>query len=443
MKKSKLSVPIIVIFIALLVCPAWAVQVKEFRLDNGLKLLVIENHKAPIATFQVWYRIGSRDEPKGKTGISHLLEHMMFKGTKRYGPKSFSRIIQKNGGIDNAFTTRDFTMYFETLSSDRIELAMELEADRMQNLLLRPEDVKYERSVVMEERRMRYEDDPQNLLYEELLATAFKVHPYRNPVIGWMSDLASITQKDLLNHYRRYYRPDNAFLIVAGDVSAEEVYRKVKGYFGGIKPSGYEHQEIRHYNEPPQQGKKVVYLEKEAQLPYLLIAYHVPSFPEKDSVELDVLSTIVSGKSGVLYKKLVREKKIALNVFASYSGFYVDSFLFFFGGTPRPGKTVEELKEAILQEIQRLKETPPTEKQLQKARNQVEASFIMEQDSLFSLAELVGTFELLGGWRLIDKYLEGVKEVKPQDIQRVAKKYFVDKNMTIGILIPKKKDKEE
>ncbi len=443
MKRPGIIVKIIVVFIALLISPARAVQVKEFSLDNGLKLLVIENHKAPIATFQVWYRVGSKDEPKGKTGISHLLEHMMFKGTKRYGPKSFSRIIQKNGGIDNAFTTRDFTMYFETLSSDRIELAMELEADRMQNLLLRPEDVKYERSVVMEERRMRYEDDPQNLLYEELLATAFKVHPYRNPVIGWMSDLASITQKDLLNHYRRYYRPDNAFIIVAGDVNAEEVYRKVKGYFGGIKPSGYGHQEIRHYNEPPQQGKKVVYLEKEAQLPYLLIAYHVPSFPEKDSVELDVLSTIVSGKSGVLYKKLVREKKIALNVFASYSGFYLDSFLFFFGGTPRPGKTVEELKEAILQEIQGLKETPPTEKQLQKARNQVEASFIMEQDSLFSLAEMVGTFELLGGWRLIDKYLEGVRKVRPQDIQRVAKKYFVDKNMTIGILIPEKKDKEE
>ena len=427
------------LFVSLWFKTSFAVDVKEYRLENGLKILVIENHKAPVATFQLWYRIGSKDEPKGKTGISHLLEHMMFKGTSQYGPKSFSRIIQKNGGIDNAFTTRDFTMYFETLSSDRIELAIKLEADRMQNLLLRPEDVRYERSVVMEERRMRYEDDPQNLLYEEVLATAFKVHPYRNPVIGWMSDLASITQKDLLEHYRKYYRPDNAFVVVAGDIEADEIYRMVKKYFSAIKPSGIKHPTVRHYKEPLQQGKKIVYLEKEAELPYLLIAYHVPSFPRKDSIELDVLSTIISGKSGVLYKRLVREKKIALNVFASYSGFYTDDFLFFFGGTPRPGKTVEELKEAIMEEIEKLKETPPTERQLQKARNQVEASFIMEQDSIFSQAELVGTFELLGGWRLIQRYLEGVRNVKAEDIQRVARRYFTEQNMTIGIVVPKKR----
>ncbi len=423
--------------------PVYALKVREFHLKNGLKLLVIENHKAPIATFQVWYRIGSRNEQRGKTGISHLLEHMMFKGTKNYGPKTFSRTIQKNGGIDNAFTTKDYTMYYENLSSDRIELAMKLEADRMQNLLLSPEDVKYERSVVMEERRMRYEDDPQSLLYEELIAAAFKVHPYHNPVIGWMDDIASLSADDLRRHYQTYYRPDNAVVIVAGDVSAEQVYELVRKYFGSIKPAKKPLCKVRITREPGQRGKRIVYLKKEAELPYLLMAYHVPSYPERDAAALDVLSTIVSGKSGLLYRDLVRKKKIALSAFASYSGLNKDPFLFFFGGTPVPGKTAEELLEAMKKEIEYLKTNPPTERELQKARNQVEATFIMGQDSIFFQAELVGMFEMIGDWHLIDQYLKDIRSVTPQDVLDVAKRYFNDENLTIGILVPDKRGKDK
>ena len=194
------------IFLFLFLPSVASSEVKEYRLENGLKVMITEDHKAPIATFQVWYRVGPRNEPAGKTGISHLLEHMMFKGTHKYGSKVFSRLVQKNGGVDNAFTTKDYTMYYQTLASDRIDLSIELEADRMQNLLLAPDDVRDERSVVMEERRMRYEDDPRNSLYEEVVATAFKVHPYHNPVIGWMSEISSIEREDLLLYYKRLDR---------------------------------------------------------------------------------------------------------------------------------------------------------------------------------------------------------------------------------------------
>ncbi len=439
----KRSLIFIIALLFLFVLPSYALNVKEFHLENGLKLLVIENHKAPIATFQIWYRIGSRDEQRGKTGISHLLEHMMFKGTRNYGPKTFSRIIQKNGGIDNAFTTKDYTMYYENLSSDRIELAMKLESDRMQNLLLRPEDVKYERSVVMEERRMRYEDDPQSLLYEEVLAAAFKAHPYHNPVIGWMDDIASINADDLRKHYSQYYSPDNAVVVVAGDVQADRVFKLIKKYFGPIKAAHKNFCRVRITREPPQQGKRIVYLKKEAQLPYLLMAYHVPSYPEKDSAALDVLSTIVSGKSGLLYKQLVRKQKIALSVFASYSGLNKDPFLFIFGGTPVPGKTASDLLEAIKKEIEYLKKNPPTEHELQKARNQVEASFVMGQDSIFFQAELVGMFEMIGDWHLIDKYLKDIRSVSADDVLNVAKKYFRDDNLTIGVLVPEKRGKDK
>ncbi len=195
-----------IILIAIILIPLYSfAQVKEYMLDNGLKVLLVEDHKSPIANFQLWYKVGSRHEITGKTGLSHLLEHMMFKGTPEYGSKVFSQIIQKNGGTDNAYTTKDHTVYHQTLASDRINLSIKLEADRMQNLLLDPSDVKAERNVVMEERRLRYEDNPQNALFEEVTALAFKVHPYRNPVIGWMNDIASIERDDLYSYYKKYY----------------------------------------------------------------------------------------------------------------------------------------------------------------------------------------------------------------------------------------------
>jgi len=426
----------------LLLCPGIisAGEIIEYQLDNGLKILILEEHKAPVATFQVWYRAGSRDEPIGKSGLSHLLEHMMFKGTSQYGPQEFSRIVQKNGGTDNAYTTEDHTTYFQIFSSDRIAIAFDLEADRMQNLTIDPKEMLSERNVVMEERRLRYEDDPQNALFEEVNAAAFKAHPYQRPVIGWMSDLKSIERDDLYEYYKANYSPRNAYIVIVGDVKPDEMISKIENSFGSI-PSGPVRKNVI-FSEPVQRGERRISLKREAELPYILVGYHTPSFPDDDSYALDVLSLILSGgKSSRLYKSLVYEKKVALNAYAEYSGFSSDAYLFFLGATAFPGKDIGEVEGHIYAEIEKIITERPDDREVMKAKNQIESSFIMEQDSIFLQAMKYGTFEMLGGWRLIDKYLVGIRKVTAEDIIRVAKKYFTEENRTVGVLMPMKNSK--
>jgi len=415
----------------------YASEIKEYRLDNGLKVLIVEEHKAPVAIFQVWYRTGSRDEPAGKSGLSHLLEHMMFKGTPRYGPSVFSKVIQKNGGTDNAYTTKDYTVYFEILSSDRIMFPIDLEADRMQNLTLDPKEMLSERSVVMEERRLRYEDDPQNSLFEEVVAAAYKVHPYHRPVIGWMSDLKSIERDDLYNYYKVRYSPSNAVIVIVGDIKPDQIIDHIKRSFDSIPPETLK--KNINFLEPDQQGERRVLLKREAELPYLLVAYHTPGFPHEDSYALNVLNLILSGgKSSRLYTSLVYEKKIALNVEADYDGFNIDSYLFFLDATASPGKDIKEVENALYAEIEKIKKEPPSEREVQKAKNRIESSFIMEQDSIYLEAMKYGIFEMLGDWRLIDRYLEGIRKVTREDVVRVANRYLKEDNRTVGILIPTK-----
>ncbi len=422
----------------LLLLPLYAdADITEVSLDNGLKVIISEDHKVPLSTFQIWYRVGSRDETSGKTGLSHLLEHMMFKGTPKYGSKMFSRIIQRNGGIDNAFTTKDYTMYFQTMPSDRIGLSIDLESDRMTNLIMDPKETIAERGVVMEERRMRYEDDPQNSLFERVVATAIMTHPYRRPVIGWMSDISSIQRDDLYNYYRRYYAPYNAFIVIVGDVNPEEAMERIRSAFGGIKKGNPRRAAVT--KEPEQRGEKRVYLKKEAEIPSILVAYHTPSFPDGDSFALEVLSSVLSGgKSARLYRSLVYEKKIALEAGADYSGMYIDPFLFFLYASAAPNRDIADVERALFSEIERIKETPPSEREVQRAKNQIEASFIFRQDSLYMQAMMIGKFEILGSWRLRDKYLDGIRKVTPEDLQRVALKYLTEDNRTVGILIPTK-----
>ncbi len=418
--------------------PASALNVQQFSLKNGMKLFVVEDHKAPIATFQIWYMVGSRNEPANKSGISHLLEHLMFKGSKNYPPKSFSLIIQRNGGIDNAFTTKDYTMYYETMPSDRLHLAIQMEADRMKNLLLKEEDILSERQVVMEERRLRYEDDPQSLLYEEVKAAAFKVHPYHNPVIGWMSHLKGITPEDLRQHYRRFYCTDNAFIVVAGDVEPEKIKATIERTFSGA-PRCEAHNEYVP-EEPPQSGQRRVYLRKEAKLPYVLMAFRTPSFPHQDAMALEALAGVLGGKSGNLYRTLVRDKDLALEVFASYDSLSKDDFLFFIGGVPKPGVSADVLEQALWQEIEKVKTTLVSKRQLQKVVNQTEASFLMGQDSIFFQAELVGMFQVLGDWKLLDKYMSDLAKVTPERVREVAQKYLTRDNSTVGVLVPEEGD---
>ncbi|MFZ3122917.1 MAG: pitrilysin family protein [Thermodesulfovibrionales bacterium] len=427
----------VLIFIILLIPLSLYAGVNEYKLDNGLKVLVIEDHKSPLATFQIWYRVGSRDEPAGKSGISHLLEHMMFKGTPKYGSKAFSKMVKKNGGVDNAFTTKDYTMYYQTLSSDRIDISIELEADRMQNLILDPREFIAERNVVMEERRMRYEDDPQNSLYEEVLAAAFKSHSYHWPVIGWMSDIFSIERSDLLAHYKAYYSPDNAVIVVSGDVKAEEIIKKIEASFGSISPSSG--RMVVTSKEGEQKGERRISLRREAELPYIIAVYHTPSVPHPDSYALEVLGMILSGgKSSRLYRSIVYEKKLAIGASADYSGLNKDPYLFLFDATAAPGKDIKDVENALYAEIEKIKKELPSEREVQKAKNQIEASFVMGQDSIYYQAQIAGMFEMLGSWKLKEQYLENIRKTTPEDVSSAAKKYLREDNRTVGILIPMK-----
>ncbi|MBS1126481.1 MAG: putative Zn-dependent protease, involved in pqq synthesis (ppqF) [Nitrospirae bacterium] len=420
---------------------AYALDVAEYTLKNGLKVLILEDHKAPTATFQIWYRVGSRDENIGKTGLSHLLEHMMFKGTEKHGPKTFSRAIQRAGGTDNAFTSKEYTGYFELLASDRIGLPIDLEADRMRNLILAKDAVLSERDVVMEERRLRYEDDPQSMVYEEVIATAFQNHSYRWPVIGWMSDLKDLKPGDLMNHYQTYYAPNNAVIIVVGDVQKADIVSKITAAFGDI-PEGPEIQRPK-IEEGPQRGEKRLFVKKEAELPFIVSAYKVPDIKHEDGFALDVLGSILSdGKSSRLYQKLVYQQQIALSAWAGYEGLYKDPFLFLTGATAASGKNIEEVEKAINDEIEKIKKAPPSEIEVQKAKNQIEASFIMGQDSIYMQAKMIGTFEMIGGWRLWERYLEGIRRVSPEDVRHVAEKYLVSDARTTGILMPLKADRK-
>jgi zinc protease len=409
-------------------------------LPNGLKVMVKEDHTSPIAVFQIWYRVGSKDEEAGLTGMSHLLEHMMFKGTEKYGPGEISREVMRYGGTDNAFTWKEFTAYHQTLPSDRIELSFEIESDRMQNLILDPRETLSERSVVMEERRLRHEDVPQNALFEQVVATAFNVHPYRWPVIGWMSDLANIDREDLFRHYRKFYSPDNAFIVVAGDVNTEEILKKAGEHFAAIDP--VTSRRTLNSVEPAQQGERRVHLKKEAELPYMIAAYHVPPFPEKDGYVLAILAHVLSGKSGRLYRAVVYDEKIALNANASYIGINTDPFLFLLDATAAPGEEIEDVEEALFEQVEILKEEPPTDFELQGAKNRLVASFIMGQDSVFNQAMQLGLYEILGDWRYLHKYVEEIHKVKAKDVSRVAEKYLTRENRTVGILIPEKSEKK-
>ena len=419
-----------------LTSPAFAVEPHEFILSNGMKVLLVEVPKAPVATVQVWYKVGSRNEVMGRAGLSHMLEHMMFKGTAKYPKGEFSRLIRKNGGTDNAFTSQDFTAYFENLAADRVELALELEADRMQGLVLDRPELTTEREVVKEERRLRTEDDPQGALVEALFAQAYFSHPYHWPVIGWFGDLDAMTLDDLQRHYDTYYSPNNATLVVVGDINTESLLLTIKQLFEPI-PRGPEPKPIATM-EPEQKGERRFLLKREAQVPFVMIGYRVPNFTSEDSYALDILDSILShGKSARLYQSLVYDQKSALAVGSEYSLLQADPGLFYFYALVSPGQKPESVENALHQEIKRLQTDPPTELELQRAKNQVEAAHIFEQDSNFRHAMLLGQAESVGaGWRKIDQFVEQIRAVTTKDIQRVARQYLTEDNRTVGTLIP-------
>jgi zinc protease len=410
--------------------------VAEATLDNGLRVLVLEDHRSPVVSVQVWYRVGSRNERPGATGLAHFLEHMMFKGTPTHGKGEFARLVEQNGGRDNAFTSQDVTSYYVDTAAEKVEMVLALEADRMRHLLLDPKEIDSERQVVMEERRTRTEDDPDGLLSEEMSSLAFKAHPYRWPIIGWMADIERINPVELRAFYDTYYRPNNAMLVLVGDVKASEILSRIRQVFGAI-PRGPDPPPVTAV-EPPQIDERRLLVRKAgAQLPIVDLAWHVPNFRSEDAPALELLSTILSeGRASRLYRRLTYERRLALSAGGDYSYFSVDPNIFWLFATPLPGQSPEAIERALIEEIERVKAEPVPAEELERAKNQVEASFIWRQDSVHSRATSLARFELVGSWRLLERFVPAVRAVTATDIQRVARAYFPTDRKNAAILLP-------
>jgi zinc protease len=410
-------------------------HVKTETLPNGLKVLVLENHKAHVATFNVFSKVGSRNESFGKTGISHLVEHLMFRGTKKYGPEEFSNIIQENGGMDNAFTGADFTDYFEVINREHLDVPIALEADRMANF--DPKGFDSELAVVAEERRMRTDDNPEDALAEATQAQAFVEHPYHWPVIGWMQDIQRLTLADALKYHSVYYSPQNALAVAVGDFDADKVLKQIAESFRPIK-NGPKPPPVLEV-EPPQQGKRQIVLRHAANLSAFAEVYHVPNYrtARKDAFALEIASELLSdGKSSRLYRSMVLDKRMVVEVSASYDLTSFDPGLFMVSAQMRPGVKTEDAVAAANAAIEQLKTQPIPADELQKAKNLEQASFVYLQDSIFEEALQLGVWEMLGDYHLMDRYLGEIDKVTAADVQRVAKKYMVEDNCTLGILVP-------
>jgi len=338
-------------------------RVVATTLDNGLRVLLLEDPRSPIVSFQVWYRVGSRNEHRGATGIAHFLEHLMFKGTPSHGPKQFARLVEENGGQDNAFTSQDVTSYYVDIAADKLDLIIDLEADRMQNLLLDPKDIASEREVVIEERRTRTEDEPGGFLGEEVSSIAFKAHPYGAPIIGWMEDIRRVTPEEIRAFYKTYYVPNNAIVVAVGAFRTPDVLEKIKKRFGRI-PRGKVPPPMLAV-EPVQNGERRVTVKKQAELPIVYMAWHVPNQKSDDSVALELL-----------------------------------------GGLAR-------------------------------AKNQIEAAFVYQEDSVHQRASLLARFELIGGYGMKDSFLSKIRALTAADLTRVARTWFPPERKSVGVLLPK------
>ncbi len=432
----------LIVFLSLLLAACSHTQ--EKTLANGLRIIVKEDHRSPVVVSQIWYKVGSQDEPEGITGISHVLEHMMFQGTAKHGPNEFSRIIAENGGRENAFTSYDYTSYFQQLEKSRLAVAFDLEADRMQNLTLGQNEFAKELKVVMEERRLRTDDQPEALVAEKFMATAYKVHPYRHPVIGWMSDLKKMTVQEVRDWYHRWYTPSNAILVVAGDVKPEEVFALAEKYFGPIPARPVPR--TKEVVEPPQTGERRVTVSVPAEVPYVLMGFHTPSLTsagrddvaEWEPYALSLLGGVLDGGQASRFERdLVREKKIASNIDVDYTPVSRSPNMFLIDATPTKGHKLAELEQAILAQIERIKREPVSPEELKRVKAQVVAGEVYSRDSVFYQAMRIGQMAAVGlDWRLLDDYVKKLNAVTPEQLQAVARKYLVDTNLTVAELDP-------
>jgi zinc protease len=412
----------------------------EHRLANGLRVIVKEDRRAPTVVHMVWYRAGSVDETNGTTGVAHLLEHMMFKGTPAIGAGEFSRLVAAAGGRDNAFTSRDYTAYFQQVPQQQLERMIELEADRMRHLTLDPKEFEQEIKVVMEERRMRTDDRPPAALSEQLHAVAFQAHPYRAPVIGWMNDLEAMTAQDARDWYDRWYVPNNAYVVIVGDVDHQDVFRLAEKYYGPLAARPLPARKPQE--EPVQAGTRRLVFKAPADLPVLLMAYKAPVLRDVerdvDPYALEMLSAILDGHEAArLPRNLVREQRLAVSAGVGYDAVARGPGLFYLQGSPSAGRTRAELEAGFRAEIARIARDGVAEDELARARAQLVASEVYERDSMFAQAMKIGQLEAAGiPHREDQRLIEKLRAVTAEEVRSVARRYLIDDGLTVAELDP-------
>ncbi len=417
--------------------------IHEYTLTNGLKLIIKEDHRAPVAIMQVWYKVGSSYETNGITGVSHALEHMMFRGSKKYSGSKYDEIITENGGQNNAFTGQDYTAYHQFIASDKLEICFQLEADRMHQLLLKEQDFKKEISVVMEERHMSIDDKPEHRACERFMAAAHVSSPYKHSIIGWMDDLKHMTVADLRQWYNTWYAPNNAIIVVVGDVAPKQIQQWTKKYFGSLKQSSIP--VVKPQNEVLPLGTRSVTVKVPAKLPWLSLGYNTPVLQTmtKDKKWEAYALSVVSGVLGInsssrLQKNIIRKKQIASSAYAHYTPFDRLENLFVLGLTPVNMQSVKECKKALLQEVEDLQTKLVSNKELERVKTAWVASEVFGKDSLFNQAYEIGMLECVGlSWAEADRdTIKKIQAITPKQVKEVALKYLVSERLTIGILEP-------
>ena len=418
---------------SLMIPSAFATEdVRKTVLSNGLVVLTKEVHTSPIVTSMIWYRVGSRNEELGHTGKSHFLEHMLFKGTERFKKGEIDLLTLKNGGANNAFTSHDFTAYYFNFASDRWEIALEIEADRMVNCAFDPEEFEAEKKVVIEELKTGL-DSPWGLLLQEEEATAYKVHPYRNPIVGWLQDVERATVEQQQAYYRRYYHPNNAILVIAGDFDAEDVLKKVDHAFGSI-PAGAQPEPML-LEEPPQRGERRLVVRWRSKVPRLAMAYHAPKIAAPDSYALQVLAVVLAeGKASRLYQRMVEREHSVTFVSADY-GEAKDPTLFHIRAEGRGDHSINEIEASIHDELTKISINGATTHELDRAKHQIEAHFILSRERTLDQAILLGQIETLYGLNYIDSYLQRIDAVNSADVADVCRRYLNENSRTVAQLL--------
>jgi zinc protease len=419
-------------------------QIKKHTLDNGLEIVLKESRRAPVTTFWVWYRVGSRNEVPGITGIAHWAEHMLFKGSKLFPKGEIDKQIARNGGMMNGYTWLDFTTFFETLPADRIDLGLRVEADRMENALFDPEEVTVERTVIISERQ-GLENQPTFLLAEEVVGTAFRVHPYHHETIGDMCDLQTISHQDLWRHYQTYYGPNNAVVVAVGDFDTGEMLARIEDLFAPL-PSRYDPPVVNR-PEPPQRGERRVNLEGPGSTAYLQAAYRAPNATHADFFPMVILSSILTGANGMnlfaapppnrssrLYKALV-ETGLAAGVSGSLAAM-LDPFLYSISATARAGRSLEEIEETLNGEMERILQEPISEEELTTAIKQAKAQFAYSSESVTNQGYWLGYSSVVADIEWFESFLEKLTAVSIEDVSRVAGTYLQRRNRTVGHYVP-------